>query len=404
LKNIRWRQAIAETKRRAKMKKTFLVLAMALCIAAPTFGARYRVSDAGIVQYKNTGAAIKSGDIVDLGYRYGIAAGDIASNATKSVFVDGIWLLARGNTNAIALGANVYQNSASNVIGTAGAGKYIGQCVEAVANVTDLTNILGQVDQFVKVDIGAPQRQIIVGTDIEAWDATLDTLSAGLASNKVWIGNASGEPAQQTLNGLFTITPGGVASASTTGAAVTGVATTAATVLSGLGSPTTVNAVTAYAAPQTADAIIALGTPTTADAVTSYGSPTSDTFVKEYGSPTTAAFGNALTLQTTTGYDSTGAAITNAAGETIAFVTNVTLTTANAITALGSATTASGLTALGTPTTAAAITGFAAHTTAAAVTNLGSATVSAVVTSYGSPTTDSVIDSVTPTTDTFVKP
>lgn len=202
------------------MKKLFLILAMALCIAAPTFGARYRVSDAGIVNYLNTGAAIASGDIVDLGYRYGIASADIASNASKSVFTEGIWLLKRADTNAIALGANVYYNSASNVTGTAGAGGYIGQCVEAVTACTELTNSIGQVIKFVKVDIGAPQKQIIVGTDIQAYSANLDRLALNnaasltnfgavsisdnniaLASGKVIVGNAGGTGTAISVHG-----------------------------------------------------------------------------------------------------------------------------------------------------------------------------------------------------------
>ena len=159
------------------MKRIGLILAMALCMALPSLAARYRVSEAGIIDYTNSAAKILSGQIVDLTYRYGIAAGDIASNKTGSVFLDGVWLLARADTNAIALGANVYQNSISNVTGTAGVGKYIGQCVEAVTVCTELTNSLGQVIKFVKVDIGAPQRQIVVGTDIQAHSANLDKMA-----------------------------------------------------------------------------------------------------------------------------------------------------------------------------------------------------------------------------------
>jgi hypothetical protein len=122
-----------------------------------------------------------------------------------------------------------------------------------------------------------------------------------------------------------------------------------------------------------------------------------------------------ITLQYSgTLYDSTGAALTNAAGIEVSIVTNMLVEYGDVLASLGS------------PTTWAAITGFGAHTTAAAVTNLGAATVSACVTAYGSPTTadfinaitsnvvqaaktlgtttDSVIDSVTPTTATFVQP
>jgi len=215
----------------------------------------------------------------------------------------------------------------------------------------------------------------------------------------------------------------------TIGSAVTGVANTVATVLSGLGSPTTAaaitgfgahttaNAVTDYGSPQTADVITTLGTPTTANAVTAYGSPLVTDVCVGYVSPTeiTVVTNYVLELSGTL-YDSTGTALTNALGAEVSAVTNVIAQTGTAIAALGSAITASVITNLGTATTAAAITGFGSHTTAAAITNLGAATTAAAitalgtpttanaVTAYGSPTTDSVVDSITPTTATFAKP
>jgi len=61
-----------------------------------------------------------------------------------------------------------------------------------------------------------------------AGTVTLAAMSVPLASNKVFIGNSAGAASEQTLSGLFTITTGGVASAATTGNAVTGVTATAA--------------------------------------------------------------------------------------------------------------------------------------------------------------------------------
>ena len=153
-------------------------LASALVAAFPAFSAQNHVSDAGVVKYLNPGPSkVLSGSIVDLGYRYGVAGGDIASNKTGAVFTEGVWLLARADTNAITLGANVYQNTSSNVTGTAAGNRYIGECVEAAAGCASVYGSDGLPSQWVKVDIGAPQRAIIVGTDIQAHSANLDKVA-----------------------------------------------------------------------------------------------------------------------------------------------------------------------------------------------------------------------------------
>ena len=159
------------------MKKMISLVAAGMLVASVAFAARNYVSDDGTVAYLNPGAKILSGQIVDLGYRYGVAASDISSNKTRTVLTKGVWRLARYDTNAIALGANVYQSTASNVTGTAAAGKYIGQCVVAVAVTTSLVDSFGDPNKFVNVDIGVPQRQVIVGTDIQAYSANLDKVA-----------------------------------------------------------------------------------------------------------------------------------------------------------------------------------------------------------------------------------
>ena len=110
-----------------------------------------------------------------------------------------------------------------------------------------------------------------------------------VASNKVIIGNSSGVGSAQTLSGLFGITTGGVATATTTGAAATNVALTTHTVLDGI-----IPAVTSVVVHAT---------------VTGRNVATNGTV--------------AITLQTTTGY-AAGTAITNEAGAVIALVTNAT--------------------------------------------------------------------------------
>jgi len=42
---------------------------------------------------------------------------------------------------------------------------------------------------------------LVIGTNVQAYDATLSTLAGGLASAKIWIGGAGGEPAQQSISG-----------------------------------------------------------------------------------------------------------------------------------------------------------------------------------------------------------
>ena len=159
------------------MKKMFegslTVLLALFCVSA--FAAQNYVHDTESVAYLNPGAAISSGELVDLGDRYGVALVDIASNATGTVQINGVWSLARGNTNLIAAGAALYYSSATAVDGTATADEYVGQCTEAVTACLDLTNSLGEADVFVKVDLNVPQRQCIVGTDVQAYDADLDT-------------------------------------------------------------------------------------------------------------------------------------------------------------------------------------------------------------------------------------
>ena len=140
-----------------------------------------------------------------------------------------------------------------------------------------------------------------------------------LASNKVYIGQSDNKAAAKAISGLFTTAIDGLTTAEQEEAAVTNVTTSTTTVLTALGTPTT------------SDAITGFGAHTTAPAITNV----------------------TISFETVTGYDSTGAAITNAAGETIAFVTNVTI----------SYDTATAITEIGTPTTAAAITGFGTHTT-----------------------------------------
>lgn len=160
------------------MKKFGLVLLSMALIVGGALAAGNFVQDSGVVTYSNTSTDLKTGHVVDLGDRYGVCLVDIDSNDVGAVATKGVFSLQRYDTNAIANGAAVYYSTASNVTGTAAADKYLGQCVEAVAVCTDLTNSAGQYVKFVKVDINVPQRQSIVGTDVQAYSATLAGLAA----------------------------------------------------------------------------------------------------------------------------------------------------------------------------------------------------------------------------------
>ena len=160
------------------MKKYWSLLITLALITGSVFAAQNFLQDSGRVTYENTSAALSSGDLVDLGDRYGVCLVDIASNASGAVAIKGIWSLQRYDTNAIVNGAAIYYSTASNVTGTAAADKYIGQCVAAEAACTALTNSLGQFVKFVEVDLNVPQRQCIVGTDVQAYAAGLTAWAA----------------------------------------------------------------------------------------------------------------------------------------------------------------------------------------------------------------------------------
>lgn len=163
------------------MKKTInkiLIGAASAIIGFSALGAQNFVSDAGSVDYLNTGAAILSGTIVDLGDRYGIAMADIASNATGTVKTDGKFKLLRAVTNAIANGTSLYRASATGVTDVASADTYIGQSVGAVAVTTHTTN------QFIVVDINAPQRQI--ANSFAGATTNINVAGIGVTNQFIW--------------------------------------------------------------------------------------------------------------------------------------------------------------------------------------------------------------------------
>lgn len=146
-----------------------IALVLALFCGLATFAAQNFVRASGYVVYLNPGAALESGQLVDLGNRYGVCLADIASNATGTVATDGVWRFERATTNAVTAGDNLYYSDADAVTEVATADTYVGQCATSVAVVTALTNSAGNVVEFIEVDLNAPQRQVIVGTDVQAY-------------------------------------------------------------------------------------------------------------------------------------------------------------------------------------------------------------------------------------------
>lgn len=140
------------------MKKTMTIIAAAGLLAFYAQAAGNFVHEDGTVVWTNdSGTAVNSGELIDIGERFGIALADIATNTHGTVATRGIFSLARGVTSAVSQGAKMYYNSATAVDTTYTADEYVGLCAEGVAVCTELTNSLGQANKFVWVDLNAPQ-------------------------------------------------------------------------------------------------------------------------------------------------------------------------------------------------------------------------------------------------------
>lgn len=137
------------------MKKLFAILAAVVVAAVAVYAAQNYVSSSGIIAWTNPSAAVTAGQLVDLSDRYGVALVDIASNATGSVMTTGIWKFERATTNVLAFGTRMFYSDGDTVTDTYAAGKYVGIVTKAVSACLDLTNSLGQVDQFVEIELNA---------------------------------------------------------------------------------------------------------------------------------------------------------------------------------------------------------------------------------------------------------
>jgi len=155
------------------MQKAILIAAAVLAVCSGAFAAQNFERDEGWVLYSNAGAAISSGGVVDLGDRYGIAKVDIASNATGVVATKGIWVLTLATNQTISVGDKLYWNSVtSQATETATAAKLLGVAVTAVTTVASTGKV--------QIDLNPFVRQVVVGVDVQAYDADLGVI-AGLS-------------------------------------------------------------------------------------------------------------------------------------------------------------------------------------------------------------------------------
>lgn len=59
---------------------------------------------------------VKNGEVVSLGTRIGVAAGDIPKGSTGTVHVEGVYRLAKASGEALTMGAAVYYSVESDAV------------------------------------------------------------------------------------------------------------------------------------------------------------------------------------------------------------------------------------------------------------------------------------------------
>lgn len=185
------------------MKKLIVGLIVSAFAACASFAAPNFVQDSGTITWTNTGSAnLVSGGLADLGDRYGVALESITATTGVGVLkTDGQWKFSRGVTNPITSGQKLYYLTATSVTTTATADTYVGTASETLPALTAVT--VTSTYNTVAIDLNAWQRQVIVGVDVQAYDADLTTLGAisGVTSN---ISGAITSLTLQVSGGLIT--------------------------------------------------------------------------------------------------------------------------------------------------------------------------------------------------------
>ena len=197
----------------------------------------------------------------------------------------------------------------------------------------------------------------VLETTLDTYETQINTLVSGvggvnLASNKWVVGSSLGKASAVSISGLFTMTTGGVASATSSGLAVTGVTATAAVTPQAPGAVTPTITLT----PQTGNAVSSIGL---VDEAPSAVTPTI-TITKQVGTITATAvitpqtvsltdtngvtaivWTNATCAVTIVGGDAVMTNATAASSELPLFLTNTVLSYANEVLAWTNATAAS---------------------------------------------------------------
>lgn len=152
-----------------KISISLLTAALMTVVLGSTFAAPNMVTGPGTVNYLNPADLISSGNLVDLGDRYGVALTDIASNATGAVAVDGVFIFNIATNTTVSFGTALYFSNSNTLTTTAANGTYVGACT--VANTGTAV--------FVQCYLNAPVNEDVGGATITN---TFYTVAAGTAN------------------------------------------------------------------------------------------------------------------------------------------------------------------------------------------------------------------------------